>query len=586
MKPRLIILLLAAAIACAAHRTQAEPAHAPLPASNGSDDVQHILYLGADGIIVLRLHVRIDGKSYRDVWNRYVDDLFRDLDTNKDNALSGREINGIPSVLDLSRMGTSPSSATVRLPTTNRNSADSRPRDGKVTRKELSDYLKRAGLKPFTVSINGQNRIPRRVIYTGRNNPTGAGAKLFDLLDTDDDGKLSKRELQRARGSLRKHDLDEDETISLAELLPPSSPFYIRRQTMNSGTAASNVFISLASGISPTRLVRQLLDRYDRADAATGATKDNKLSAAELGLDPQALAASDADGDGRLDFTELGQFLRKPAPSIELVLRLGRRRAGKPLVQLVKTSGNLKSKVKIASPSLANLALDKVNFDITTNSSRDSWSTSFARYDQLFDAADTDNNGYLEQKEVQNNGNFRAIFSSLDRDQDGKVFKKELRAYIKNQTGAASSRSVLSITDQGRDLFKILDLNRDQRLSNTELDAAIRRIDTWDTDNDRQIMKSEIPRQYRMNLERGRPGGFGNLPVAFAVYPGGPRVGGPAAGGPKWFQRMDVNGDGEVSRKEFLAKLSIFRKLDTNQNGRIDRDEAARADDISPDRRK
>ncbi len=40
---------------------------------------------------------------------------------------------------------------------------------------------------------------------------------------------------------------------------------------------------------------------------------------------------------------------------------------------------------------------------------------------------------------------------------------------------------------------------------------------------------------------------------------------------------MDRNGDGEVSRKEFLGKLSLFDRFDANKNGRIDSDEAAQA---------
>ena len=50
-----------------------------------------------------------------------------------------------------------------------------------------------------------------------------------------------------------------------------------------------------------------------------------------------------------------------------------------------------------------------------------------------------------------------------------------------------------------------------------------------------------------------------------------------ASEGPVWFQKMDRNHDGEVSLREFLGPLSVFRRLDTNGDGRLDAREAQSA---------
>jgi Ca2+-binding EF-hand superfamily protein len=51
----------------------------------------------------------------------------------------------------------------------------------------------------------------------------------------------------------------------------------------------------------------------------------------------------------------------------------------------------------------------------------------------------------------------------------------------------------------------------------------------------------------------------------------------PASEGPIWFQKMDRNHDGEVSLREFLGPISVFRRLDTNGDGRLDLHEAQSA---------
>src|SRR5207302_5516226 len=72
-------------------------------------------------------------------------------------------------------------------------------------------------------------------------------------------------------------------------------------------------------------------------------------------------------------------------------------------------------------------------------------------------------------------------------------------------------------------------------------------------------------------LALGPNGGRGPL-GRVAVAPGrrDVRSGRPAAGrGPLWFQKMDRNRDGDVSRKEFIGTDEQFKAIDRSEERRV-----------------
>src|SRR5262245_58685551 len=60
------------------------------------DDSQRIVFLGEEGPLLIRVHLRVDGRSHRAVWREAVDRLFAYLDADGDGKLSGRELAGVP----------------------------------------------------------------------------------------------------------------------------------------------------------------------------------------------------------------------------------------------------------------------------------------------------------------------------------------------------------------------------------------------------------------------------------------------------------------------------------------------------------
>ena len=133
----------------------------------------------------------------------------------------------------------------------------------------------------------------------------------------------------------------------------------------------------------------------------------------------------------------------------------------------------------------------------------------------------------------------------MDRDGDGKLYMKEVDAFVDRQTQAARSQLVLSVSDQGRSIFSIVDQNRDRHLGVREIRGAVARASSWDHDGDGRIRSEEIPHHYQLTIGRGRITGVGRVDV--------PRRGHGVAGGAAGRRRPDlVPQDGSQPRRRHL----------------------------------
>jgi Ca2+-binding EF-hand superfamily protein len=203
-------------------------------------------------------------------------------------------------------------------------------------------------------------------------------------------------------------------------------------------------------------------------------------------------------------------------------------------------------------------------------------------FSNQFRTLDRDKNGYLTRTQLApaQYVYLRGILDIADRNGDDKLQEQELHAYLDLVSGGVGTQVTVSLVETGRGLFQALDANGDGQLSIRELRNAWARLSACDSDGDGLISRAEIPQQYRLALSQGGAAAVPRPPVP--VVGGGmvgPGVARPApTRGPLWFRKMDRNGDGDVSRREWLGTEEDFKRIDTDGDGLISVEEAERAD--------
>ena len=524
------------------------------------DTKERFLVLMPSGPLLLEASMTLDGKPFRTVRERHVKQLMKIArDTAEDSdAPKWTEALKQPRFM----MG--------RIRVTNGPQRESSVRrfdvngDRVVDEYEVRSMLAALNQGPAFQLLSGgggnrtyqaEFRLSARMAGGQSSSPT----ELWGLLDGDQDEVLSEKEIAGAVARLRRADANSDELLQINEIQAAGSaadgtPATPQANTYRGGyRAAPPQAVLLGPAATPASIW----------DAIKAAYAPNKERLATRDLHRDLAAKLDTNGDQEVSVDEVAG-LNSIAPDAKLLVRLGNTK--QPRLSISVGSDDLTLDRKSSTRTIVLFAGNMLA--VQASDTRGPAFDYAGSVKQLMNTYDKNKDQYLTKDELTNNNRFQ--FDVWDANGDGKAYEAEIVEAYNRMTEAMWSRVRATVNRDTGPLYHALDLNGDGQLGARDVAGATAAINRLDKNGDGMLRRQEAPRGLDLQFATG---------ATRYGYTRSSQVARPAAqAGPDWFRRMDRNGDGDVSLKEFLGTPEAFKELDANNDDFVDRREAERAD--------
>lgn len=458
---------------------------------------------GFDQPLRVRLHVTLDGlpweESLKASDQRRLHSMFEQLDSDGNGRLSTAEARRVPPPRSLGKHHEERGIFVAF----NHRVLDAN-NDGGATLDELSAYVSEYVDPALSLELLDQPQI--------------SGRPLFDLLDSDGDGRLTSSEWLDLQ-PLQKLDVDADKVLTNSERNPSTSsglgPEFVAAPLSQKKTHARLSVELSPSTATPADIAVHIRFSERALNGKAGQSEKNAEIRVELREGAKSLGAS----VGRVD--DHGVFLQVEGNRIVL----------RKLPPAFRRELSSRQEVMQAY----NAAAERSDRSVPTAG----------------DLPDI----------------LKKIVALADANMDGGVDRAEiercLKGYLATSLAAEATRLRVTVCEQRRGLDALIDRNLDGRLSARELSHLPEQLSDLAATPE-FIKRYEVPTTTSIVLRRGP---FGQ-----------PWTSELQAAGPPWFSRADRNQDGDLGEDEFFGDPDEFQRLDANGDGWIDLLEAIRAD--------
>jgi Ca2+-binding EF-hand superfamily protein len=470
------------------------------------------------GPLLVDVTLSLDGQSPSDLFAARVKQVLEAADTDNDKRSTWAELAANEEFLKAERVM---NPATVKGRTKTWTEQHDVNRDKLIQPEEASSWLGRDSGR----SVTALALRSRRAYYSS----PSLSSRVWQLLDVDNDGRLTAAEITAAPDRFLLYDANDDRIITTAEMAPLREQLNDPgRPSMSAGSTSRKedryAALHLKPPVNWSRIEYLLADLY---------APRQPLSPSSFPDLPQLFDHLDVNADGRVNQEELANLLTiKPHLQVNV------------------------SFLKL--PEIPIAAINSFTRELTAS-----------RIDvQDYDPVVTNIIQPTGTRLVFSLGNTRITISAND-------------LATPAGPGMYVERSALRVMvhDDFDAVFEQIDADSDGRLGERELSNAAERMLTRDKNGDGEISGAELPAAMIVAFLRSESTNEQSFYVPPSNY-----AAKSTGSAPPWFAQADFNGDGDVSRREFLGSSEQFAQLDGNGDGFISADEASVSKGVSAGR--